>query len=105
MRIDILDKKNKFCDEDMLKSDNGKITLGKLFCLLLETNRFNSAKCTIWDDSKALYADKTVHIKGYITSGKLVEVANCKHLYTRNVEGLSIKGLFKHRIDITISCK
>lgn len=78
--------------------------MGKLLYLLLETNRFDHAKCTIWENSK-FYVDKVGCIQSYIVSGKLAEISNCQYLYDRNVERLSIKGLFKNRIDITMSCE
>ena len=61
---------------------NEKITLGKLLYLLLETRRFNNAKCTIWDDSKPIYVDKVGFIKDYITRGKLAEISNLQYLST-----------------------
>ena len=84
---------------------NEKISLGQLFKLLLQTNRFDSAKCSIWDNSKAIYADKVGFIKGHITSGKLAEVSNSQYLFERKVESFKIKGFFKNKIEIIVSCE
>ena len=84
---------------------NEKITLGKLLYLLLETRRFNNAKCTIWDDSKPIYVDKVGFIKDYITRGKLAEISNLQYLYNRDIINFHIKGFFKNKIEITISCQ
>lgn len=85
--------------------ENKEIKLEKLICLLLGTNRFNRAKCVIWDNSKTLYAGKVGCVRGYITSGKLAEISNLEYLYNRNVEELHIKGFFKNQIEIVVSCE
>lgn len=82
-----------------------EISLGKLIYLLLGTNRFDSAKCTIWDDSKPLCVDKVGYIKGYVASGRLDELSNMQYLYNRKVKEFYIKGLLKNRIEIVVSCE
>lgn len=84
---------------------NEEISLGKLIYLLLGTNRFNSAKCTIYDDSKVLYVDKVGYIKDYVASGRLDKLSNLQYLYDRKVKSFYIKGFLKNRIEIVISHK
>lgn len=83
---------------------NEKITLGQLFRILLKTNRFQSTKCTIWDNSRAIYSDKIGYIKGHIVSGRLAEISNCQYLFNRKIEDFQIKGFFRKQIEIVVSC-
>ena len=100
-------------NKDLSKEERGKnmnpcneeISLGKLIYLLLGTNRFNSAKCTIYDDSKSLYVEKVVYIKDYVASGRLDKLSNLQYLYDRKVKNFYIKGLLKNQIEIIVSCE